>query len=204
MTTPEKYLYELKVNNLYLTNDQENQIIQSINNSNKIFAGVTLKFVKPIIRRYAIMFFIKEDDVYNRDLIKENIRNIVANYFINLDENITIIYKSDIINTILNNCDHIKFLDINIISELGEQTYKDTYYEKFDIKITDNNINYVSSKIFYETNNTPGLDEYGNIILNSKLEIPLLQGGFPYYPDKESTNGRNTSINIETLQYYFI
>lgn len=188
---------------LLLSKDQEDQIIQTLNNSNKLFAGSVVKFIQPLIRRYAVICFIKEDSIYNRETIKDMIRNSFVNYFINLPDNTLIIYKSDLIKNALNDCQYIKFLDIEFISELAEETYKNTYYEKYELKNINNNFNYVSTKIFYESENKPGLDSYGNISLNNIMEIPLLQGGFHYYPNKE-INDRNTSINIETIQYYFI
>lgn len=201
-TTPEIY-FKIPKDSLYLNNDQEHQIVQSLNNSNKLFAGISIEFIKPIIRRYAIICFIKEDDVFNKEIIKESIRNSLANFFINLPDNTTVIYKSDLISKILNECEHIKFIDLNIISEVGEETYKNTYYNKYSLVNIDNNYHYTSTKVFYELENTPGLDSYGNISLDSILETPLLQGGFPYYPNKD-INDRNTSINIETIQFYFI
>jgi hypothetical protein len=202
VTTPENY-FTIPKNSLYLNNDQEQQIINALSESNKLYAGISVKFIKPLIRRYAVICFIKEDDVYNRGLIQESIRNSLANYFINLQDNIDIIYKSDMVNKILNECEHIKFIDINFISELAEETYKNTYYEKYEIISIDNHYVYNSSRVFYELDNQPGLDKYGNIVLDTVLEIPLLQGGFQYYPNKD-INDRNTSINIETIQYYYI
>ena len=40
-------------------------------------------------------------------------------------------------------------------------------------------------------------------ILNSKLQIPLLHGGFNYYPDKDS-NSKSNSIKTESIQIMFI
>ena len=55
----------------------------------------------------------------------------------------------------------------------------------------------------YEDTVYPGLDGYGNISLNSKLEVPVLHGGFSYYPEK-NINNKSNSIRIPEIQVYFI
>ena len=56
-----------------------------------------------------------------------------------------------------------------------------------------------------EKNIYPGLDEYGNISLNSKLEIPIIHGGFNYYPNKESNGSdKYDSYKIPDIQVFFI
>ena len=39
--------------------------------------------------------------------------------------------------------------------------------------------------------------------LDSKLEIPLFHGDFKYYPNKVE-HDYNTSLTIDTLQFFFI
>ena len=57
----------------------------------------------------------------------------------------------------------------------------------------------------YEEESHPGLDNYGNISVDSKMEIPILHGGFRYYPNKElNSNSKNDSIRIKEIEIYFI
>lgn len=201
-TSVDKYL-SLKDSDLYINQEQKDQILNTIQNSNKVFAGVTLKFIDPIIRRYAAICFVKINDSYNKEYVKESIRNSLVNYFINLPDNTLEIYKSDLILQVMNECEDIISFDIALISELAEETYINGYYEKYELQLVNNTFNYVSKKVFYEKDTNPGLDDYGNIKLNSKLEIPLLQGGFKYYSEKDS-NDTTTQTTIETIQYLFI
>ena len=66
------------------------------------------------------------------------------------------------------------------------------------ISLNDNKIEEI-----YESSVYPGLDGYGNISLNSKLEVPVLHGGFNYYPEKDK-NDKSNSIRIPEIQVYFI
>lgn len=195
--------FNLNKEKLFINNEQKDQITNTLSQSNRIFAGVTLKFINPIIRRFAAICFVKIADNYNKEAVKESIRQSLGNYFINLPDNTLEIYKSDLILEVMKNCQDIKSFDINLISELAEQTYEKSYYEKNELVLSNNTFNYLTKKVFYEKDTTPGMDNYGNIKLDSKLEIPLLQGGFNYYPNKEN-NDKSTFIKIETIQYYFI
>lgn len=220
-STVDKYL-NLNINDLYISEEQKEQVITTLANSNRTFAGVTIKFINPIIRRFAIVCFIKIKDSFNKESVKEQIKDIIVNYFINLPDDILQIYKTDIITNVMNNVSDIEFFDCTIISELAEQTYKDGYYEKYELVFSNNTFNYVTKKVFYEAGKYPGLDNFGNIKLDSKLEIPILHGGFNYYYRNENQNNKdlynnefesltseiNSSINStkidEPIQFYFI
>lgn len=197
-----KEYFSLNVNDLYLSLDYKDQIITALTNSNRVFAGISLEFYDPVFVRYAAICIIKVKDNYNKDSIKEQVREIIGNYFINLPEGVQKIYKSEIIANIMNNVSEIESFDIQFISEIAEKAYKNKYYEITNIEFINGNLMPRTTKVIYEKSNTPGLDKYGNIVLNSRLEIPLLQGGFSYY-NKDDIN-KDNSIRIETLQYIFI
>lgn len=194
---------KIKLNELYLNYEQKEQIITTLSNSNKTFAGVSLKFIDPIIRRYSIICFLKLSDIYNKEKTKIDIEDTLIQYFINLPDNVQKIYKSDIITTVLSKCSNIESFDIMFISELAEQTFKNGYFEKPQLKLANNTFHETKVKVFYEKDSQPGIDDYGNIELYSKREIPILQGGFKYYPNKELYD-TNTELSIETVQYIFI
>ena len=67
---------------------------------------------------------------------------------------------------------------------------------------------YVPIKVMYEPGTFPGLDDFGNIVLSSKLEIPVLHGGFNYYMNKTNDKkvglSQNNCMRIQTVQIYFI
>jgi hypothetical protein len=66
----------------------------------------------------------------------------------------------------------------------------------------DGTYTFISKKVMYEPDNNPGLDIYGNIYLESKLEIPVL-GGFKYYPNKENNDKTSISL-IDPIQIIWI
>jgi len=198
--------YELtnKVHNnqgILITNDQKLMIQNTLKNSNKSFAGITLKFQDPEIRRYAVMCYVKSKSVYAKGDIEDSIKTVLGDYFMNLKEDCKFIAKSDLINLGSLCNENIESFDIDIISELAEDTYNKGYYYTSNFEYINGQYQLVSKKIYYESDITPGLDDYGNISLKSQLEIPILGGGFNYYPDK--TN-KNTFIKIDPITIIWI
>ena len=116
---------------LLLDNRQKEMITTTLNNSNKAFAGITLKFQDPIICKFAVIAYVKVDNVYNKELVKQSIKTSLANYFLNTLEDIQFIAKSDLLKKIIDDCENIVAIDLDIISELAEDTYKNGYYDKY-------------------------------------------------------------------------
>lgn len=201
VTTAEDY-FALNINNLYLANEYKRQILEALTLSNKTFAGISLEFKDPVFVRYAATCVVKVKDRYNTDAVKEKIRQFLGEYFMDLEEGVQVIYKSDIIQKVLNTITDIESFDIHFISEKNETAAANGYYDKYSIDYINGNLIQQSSRVYYDSAKIAGLDDYGNIKLDSKLEIPLLQGGFLYY-DKDDVN-RGSSIRIDTLQYIFI
>lgn len=197
--------FNLDVNKMLLNEEQKDMIINTLENSKRSFAGISLNFKDPIIRKFAFMCYVKADNVYNKDIIKNSIYNTLGNYFLNLKDDTQFISKSELVSLILDKCENIKSLDINIISEAAENAYYDNYYIKYELKHNNGLYYYVPVKHIYESDNLVGLDSYGNISLDSKMEIPILHGGFKYYPNKDiKTNNKNDSIRLKEIEIYFI
>lgn len=196
--------YNLSKKDMLLSNVEKQMIITTLDNSKKSFAGITLNFKDPIIRRFAFICYIKTDNVYSKENIKNNIQIELAKYFTNNLTNTKFIAKSDIIKYCLDNIEDIKSIDIDIISELAEQCYKNNYYNKYELIYSNGSYKYITKKIMYEESTIPGLDYYGNISLDSNLEFPVLQGGFNYYPDKTINKNNNNSIKTKPIEIVFI
>ena len=202
ITNAEEYL-DIDENKLLLSDDQKNMISTTITNSNKVFAGVKFDFMDPVIRKFCAICYVKLKEAYARDVAKTNIRNAIANYFMNLSENTTFIAKSDIIKVCLESDDNIEAFDIDFISELNEQAYHDGWYNKYKRQLINGVYKYVPVKTAYDSYNAAGLDAYGNIQLDSTVEIPLIHGGFNYYPNKTSYD-RTTCMRMDAIQILFI
>lgn len=198
----EKYFIS-DIKRFFLNDNQKQMIIDTLNNSNKAFAGITVKFQDPIIRRFAMICYVKAKNMYNQEDIIDNIKNTVAEYFIKLNTNTQFIAKSDLIKVISDSDDNIEAIDFTFISELGEDTFYKGYYDKYYLLYANKAYSYSTKRVLYEKDNIPGLDYYGNIQLDSKLEIPLLRGGFKYYPNKDSNN-KNDAILLDAVQVFFI
>lgn len=195
--------FNLNLDDMKLTYDQKNMVINTLENSKKSFAGLTLKFYDPIIRQFAFICYVKADSVYNKDTIELSIRNTLGTYFLNIDNNKLFIAKSELISLILDNNENILSIDLDIISEYGESAYYNNFYIKYELINSNNIYTYNEVREIYEDTVYPGLDGYGNISLNSKLEVPVLHGGFSYYPEK-NINNKSNSIRIPEIQVYFI
>ena len=195
--------FTLENNDLLLTEDQKNMIITTLENSNKTLAGFSVEFIDPIFRKYSLIFYVKVKNNYDKDIVKELINKTILDYFINISYDIKFIPKSDLINIILNNDENnlIDSLDINIISEYNEQAYIAQEYVSYVSDVVDDGQQYVVNK--YTLNNTPGLDVFGNISLNTIIEIPRICGGIKYYIDKTS-NVNQDSIITKPIEIYFI
>lgn len=188
----------------FLLNKNEIEMLENtLNNSNKTFAGITLNIINPEIRKFAMICYVKCDIKYNKDVLKDNIKNTIVTYFMNLDVNNNFISKSLIIKHVLDNVENIDVFDFDFISELAEKCYVNGYYDEYDLRLINNEYTYVKKKVFFENDKTPGLDDFGNINLKSKIEIPLLRGGFNYYPDKNSGKDKSIRIN-DPVEIYFI
>jgi len=55
----------------------------------------------------------------------------------------------------------------------------------------------------YESDMQPGLDKFGNISLNSKLEMPIISS-IKYYPNKKQLDNKNDFIKLQPVEIYFI
>ena len=202
-----KSYYEMvNDNNLLLTNDQKNMVISTLSNSKRVITGFNIEFLEPIIRKYAIVCYVKTESEYSKELIKEIINKSIYNFFSKLEYSVKFIAKSDIINFILENDEDslIKSLNISFISEYNETSYfNGTYYEYLsDTDFFNNNMTLSN----YNINNTPGLDVFGNISLNSIIEIPILAGNFKYYFNKTSNSliSSNDYKFIEPIEINFV
>lgn len=202
ITDIEEY-FNINPKDMLLTYDQKNMIINTLENSKKSFAGITLQFKDPVIRQFAFICYVKADSVYNKETIINSIRKTLGEYFLNIENNKLFISKSELISLITDNNENIKAIDIDIISDYGEQAYYNGFYTKYELINNNNTYTYGEIREMYESSVYPGLDSFGNISLNSKLEIPILHGGFKYYPDKDK-NSKQDSYIIPDIQVYFI
>lgn len=188
---------------LVLTDEQKNNIITVLKNSKNTFAGIQIKFIDPIIYKYAIICYVKSEDSYYNNTIESNIQNTIIEYFSELNYNVSFVAKSDIIKYVLENVSHIKSLSLDIISEANEQAFYNGYYYKYSNIISNTRLTYDKTKYNYESNLNLGLDKIGNISIDNNLYLPLLHGDILYYPEKSSYN-KESSMRLDAVNIIFI
>lgn len=191
--------FKLSKQDMLLTNEQKIMIKNTLNNSKKTFAGITLDFKDPTLRNFAIIAYVKIDNIYDKDTVRLKIIDLLGSYFITIESGTMFISKSELIKMLLDNVTELKSISLDIISETAEQAYKDGYYEEIKLTYINGNYVYKKSKIIYETDNKACLDIYNNISLTSKLEIPILQGGFKYYVNKDKIANSIYNVDVKDL-----
>ena len=60
---------------------------------------------------------------------------------------------------------------------------------------------YAKVKKIYDSSITLGLDEYGNISLDGKIEIPVISNNVHYNTDRNTNS--NTAVKLEAVQCIF-
>lgn len=188
--------------NPYLSDYQKNMILTAIEESKKTFAGLTINIIDPIIRKYGIICYVKADSEYKREVLQTNIVKVVKSYFASLPMNTQFIAKSSIINEISNKVDGFSSIDIDIVSNDNEKAKAKGYWYKHEIHKINEKYKIVEVKQIYDDEHPVGLDYYGNISLNSLLELPILSSGVIIYPDEDNSNNSITMQNC--IEFHFI
>lgn len=196
--------FNIKAKNLYLTDHEKEIIADTLNNSNKAFAGINFELIDPIIRQYSVIVYVKlEDNTTSRDTVTEKIRNTFAEYFMSLNRSTKYIAKSALINKLITDIpDTFTSIEFDFISDEAESAFYNGYYTEYEYKNENGSGKYVKINKNYEKDSTPGLDTFGNIELTSDLEFPLLTSGFKYYPDK-SLKTDSIVLQDAVMVYYF-
>jgi hypothetical protein len=195
--------FNINVNSLLLSEYQKEMILNSLNSSNKTYAGVSLNFIDPIIYKYAIICYVKVNSTYNKDVTKELINKTIAEYFMNLPVNTNFVSKSDLIKYILDNIEYVTAIDLTFISDMYERAYYNNYYYTYKKINVDGEYKYEYTKNVFDKSNTLGLDDLGNIKLNSLFEIPIISNNVTYIPNKDEHSKSNKIILDNAVQIYF-
>lgn len=179
-----KTYFDLEEQDFKLTDNQKASILNCINNSGHQLAGVSYNIFDPELCKYAMYIYIKlKPGDCEKDYISNKIRNLVADFFSNINSDI-FIPKSDIIHLIKNNIPEIDGVDVYILSERNETAmqkgeYTNTIY-KYDVST--GQYNKKTEKVYLYDGENPniGFDNHGNIYLQSDEQFPVLMGGWDY------------------------
>lgn len=179
--------FNMTEKDLLLTENQKTSILNCIENSGMQFGGVSYNIINPTICKYAMHVCIKlKNYQQDHEYLKTQIKTLIGDFFTNINSDIYI-PKSDIVYLLKSNINNIDSVDVYIISERNEtamitNTYVDKQYKfnpsKGTYDITEENV-----YLYPGENPNLGLDEHGNIYLESNLEFPVLMGKWAYKND---------------------
>lgn len=176
-------------NKVLLTDYQKSIVKETLNNSNKTFAGISFNFIDPIIYKYGIIIYLKVNPTYNKTILNSTISKLISDYFINLNHNTSFVSKSELIKYILDNVNYIESIDLTFISDINEKANKNGYYFSYD-KVNNNGTwKYEYTKHVYTKDLNLGLDDFGNINIEDKFGLPWISNNVTYaYSYDENNN----------------
>lgn len=166
--------FKLTHNDFVLSTAQKKSIYDCVESTGNQLVGVKYHIYDPTICKYAMYMYISlKDTKKDNEHIKSMIRQLVGDFFTNINSDI-FIPKSDIIQLIKNNIENIDSVDIYLLSQKNEEAIiKGEYIENGE-----------TVKIYDGENPNLGLDSHGNIWLKSDEEFPVLMGGWGYKSDE--------------------
>lgn len=195
-----KDYFSLTKNDFILSDLQKSSIVACLNNSGQQLAGITYNVFDPEICRYAATIYVTlKNKTYDTSYIKNQIMNLVGDFFCNV-ENDMFIPKSDIIKLIKNNIPNIDSVDVYFISERNEVAMMTGKYVSHN-RIYNPSTNSYTDKpetvvLYHGENPNIGLDNHGNIVLDSVGQFPVLMSGWSYKTTAEQ-NGTTSSQEVE-------
>lgn len=180
--------FNLKIDDLFLSDNQKTSIINYISNSGQQLAGVSYKILDPEIYKYCCYVYIKMKDIqYDKSAIEQGIRDAVGMFFTEIN-NDKYIPKSDVISVIKSSSDYIDSVDLYFIGEKNEQAIIDKKYvnKTYTFNSSTGVYNTTEETVYVEEGENPGLgfDEYGNIFLQNNDQFPVLMGGWQFRSSK--------------------
>ena len=170
-----KDYFNLKESDFSLSDVQKSSIINALEKSGNQLAGTVYNIIDPKLCKYALYLYIKPktDKDYDRDYMSNQIRQLIGEFFADVNSDIYI-PKSDIVNLIKNNVEGVDGVNAYFLSEMNETALQTKQY------VVDNEVVTLSEG----ENPNLGLDNHGNIYLESDNQFPVLMGGWDYLNSK--------------------
>ena len=188
----------------YLDANEKTKVLDYLKMLGTLSITTNVKIVDPIISRYVINIYIRTFSTATQDNVRNQIINIVSDYFINVNRFDRII-KSDLITRIKDQVTGVDSVNLDFISKKNED-----YHRDHNINVQNSNVANTNDTSLlkpspinpdrYDVNKTLGLDAILGDIVVDKTEFAVLRGGWYdrngiYYNDIPIINGLST-INI--------
>ena len=180
--------FKLSENDFILSDLQKKSIYNYIESEGNQLVAIKYNIFDPELCKYSMHVFVTlKSSRYSKELINNQIRQLIGEFFTNIQSDI-FIPKSDIIQLLKTNIEGIDSVDIYILSQKNEEAlYKQQYVEDTYIlnKLTGQYVKKTEKVKLYDGENPNiGLDNHGNIWLKSDVQFPVLMGGWMYVNDE--------------------
>ena len=208
--------FTLPENEFTLDSIEKKAIKQAINESGQQGTTSEVTIINPAVRRYALNVVLRYFDGYDIDVLRNNIRTKLSEYFLSVKRRDKI-PKSDIV-ALIEAIDGIDSVNVFFVSEQNEAAIRNGYYIKSTTKVSPTtpflqegeggkkryvffNKEVIETKIMLQPGEDPriGLDEFGDIHIADK-ELPIIRGGWSdrndTYYNEFPVNGQPSSLSI--------
>ena len=180
--------FKLTADDFKLSDYQRAQLKNALMVSGIQIAGSIYNILDIELYKYALFIYVnlKSKDT-DHTLIENKIRKLIGDFFGDVNSD-SYIPKSDIINTIKNNCPEIDGVNCYFLSEKNETALKNGWYEKVVKKYNPltgtwtKNVENVA--VVDGENPNLGFDAHGNILIDENEQFPVLMGGWSWKNSK--------------------
>jgi hypothetical protein len=208
--TTDKDYFDVAEEEFSLTPDEKQQVLDILNESGRQVVTAEVRINDPIIKRYILNIVLRYFDNVDKDIIRNNIRAALNEYFLNVNRRDRI-PRSDLIS-IIEGVEGIDSVNVFYISEDNENAIRQGYYEVPVYGIdpaTDQKTLIETKQIILNEGEDPqlGLDEFGDIVIG-RDELAIIRGGWydrnnNFYEDVPNPTSMS-SLNIffkEAISY---
>lgn len=208
--TTDKDYFDVAEEEFSLTPDEKQQVLDILNESGRQVVTAEVRINDPIIKRYILNIVLRYFDNVDKDIIRNNIRAALNDYFLNVNRRDRI-PRSDLIS-IIEGVEGIDSVNVFYISEDNEKAIRQGYYEVpvyGTDPATDQKTLIEMKQIVLNEGEDPqlGLDEFGDIVIG-RDELAIIRGGWydrnnNYYEDVPNPTSMS-SLNIffkEAISY---
>jgi hypothetical protein len=178
--TTDKDYFDVDEEEFTLTPDEKQQVLDILNESGRQVVTAEVRINDPIIKRYILNIVIRYFDNVDKEIIRNNIRAALNDYFLHVNRRDRI-PRSDLIS-IIEGVEGIDSVNVFYISEDNENAIRQGYYEVPVYGIdpaTDQKTLIEMKQIVLAEGEDPqlGLDEFGDIVIGSD-ELAIIRGGW--------------------------
>ena len=183
--------FGLSESDLLLTDNQKKSVLNYVENSGMQLGGISYNIIDPIIRKYAAYIYVKlKNKQQDKEYLKNQIKVLVGDFFTNVNSDI-FIPKSDIVYLLKNNIPNIDSVNVYFLSEQNETAIRTGSYlnKQYTYNPSKGTYDVKTENVYIYPGENPnlGLDEHGNIYLNTNNEFPALMGGWYFTNNEDQT-----------------